>query len=340
MKLRTYIIRRLLLMIPTLFGVTLLIFAVLQFFTPVQRASLYVKDEKGARTSIPLVMEKYHLNDPGHIQYFYWMSAVLQGNLGWSQTCHMPVLDALLGAAPVTLEVVMFPIFTIIFAGIWLGVVSATHQDKPVDHVTRVLAIVGWSLPSFWLGIVLLSIFFGWFSIFPPGRLNQDIILDGFVSYTGLYTIDGLLNGRLDVSLNALEHLVLPTFTMTVVSIGGMVRVVRSSMLEALGKSYITAARAKGLGRKEVINKHARRNALIPAVTISGLLVASLITGVVITETIFNIQGLGYIAARGAIGLDIPLVYGFGLFVGIIFVVANLIVDITYAYIDPRIKLE
>lgn len=339
MGLRTYIIRRTLLIIPTLIGVTLLIFAVIQLFSPTQRASLFVRDIRGT-TDLPQIIEKYHLNDPVYIQYFYWMREVLQGNLGYSETMHLPVLDALLAAAPATIELVMFSIPLIVFTGIWLGVISATHRNKPVDHATRIMAIIGWSLPTFWLGMLLLAVFFGWFGMFPPGRLDQNLNLDGFVKYTGLYSIDGLLNGRLDVTLNALEHIVLPTFTLTAVIIALIVRVMRSSMLEALGKGYITAARAKGLEMKEVINKHARRNALIPTITISGLLAAGLLTGVVITESVFIYKGLGFLAARAAIQLDIPLVLGFALFVGIVFVVANLLVDITYAYVDPRIRLE
>lgn len=338
MGMRAYIIRRILLMIPTLIGVTLLIFAVLQLFSPTQRASLFVTSVKGTQEIEELII-KYHLNDPVYIQYFYWMSAVLQGNLGWSQTMRMPVLSALVQAAPATIEVVMFSIPLIVFLGIWLGVLSATHRNKPVDHVTRVGAIVAWSLPTFWLGMLLLAIFFGWFGIFPPGRLDQNINLDGFAQYTGLYSIDGLLNGRLDVTLNALQHVVLPTVTLTVVILALIVRVMRSSMLEALGKGYITTARAKGLKMSDVINRHARRNALIPAITISGLLAAGLLTGVVITESVFIYKGLGFLAARAAIQLDLPLVLGFALLVGIIFVVANLIVDVTYAFVDPRIRL-
>lgn len=339
MGLRSYIIRRLLLMIPTLIGVTLLIFAVIQLFSPTQRASLFVRDVRGL-DQIETIIQKYHLNDPVYIQYFFWMSEVVQGNLGWSVTMRMPVLNALLQAAPATIEVVMFSIPLIVFLGIWLGVLSATHRDKPVDHATRILSIVGWSLPTFWLGMLLLAVFFGWWGMFPPGRLDQNIDLEGFVQYTGLYSIDGLLNARLDVTLNALEHIVLPTLTLTAVIIALIVRVMRSSMLEALGKGYITAARAKGLKMNDVINKHARRNALIPAITISGLLAAGLLTGVVITETVFIYKGLGFLAARAAIQLDIPMVLGFALLVGIIFVVANLIVDITYAYVDPRIRLD
>lgn len=343
MGLRTYIIRRLLLLIPTLIGVSLLIFAVIQLFSPVQRAALFVTDVKGTM-DIETIMTKYHLNDPVYIQYIYWLQAVITGNLGWSESSNMPVLPAMMKAFPATVELVLLSIPLTIILGVKLGIASAVHRDKPIDHATRILAIIGWSLPTFWLGLLLLSVFFGILGWFPPMRL--DIATEAFVrspeftKYTGLNMIDGLLNGRPDISVEALKHLVLPTITLTTISIALIIRVMRSSMLESLGKGYITMARAKGLSEKEVVNKHAQRNALIPTITLAGLLAAGMINGVVITETVFTYKGIGYWAAKAAIATDIPAVLGFALFTGIIFVIANLLVDITYAYVDPRIRLD
>ncbi|MDH5770400.1 MAG: ABC transporter permease, partial [Candidatus Bathyarchaeota archaeon] len=237
-----------------------------------------------------------------------------------------------------------------ILVGIYLGVLSAVHKDRLIDQATRALSIIGWSLPSFWLGIMLLSFAFAATrslplpgGLFPPGRLDlgtQSIVNSAsFVKYTGLVTIDGLLNGNIWITLDGLRHLVLPVVTLTTIQIALIVRVMRSSMLEALGKGYIISARAKGLAKKTVINKHARRNALIPVVTLSGLLIAGMVTGVIITETVFAFPGIGRFAADAALQLDLPAVLGFGLLTGIVFVVANLIVDILYAYIDPRIRL-
>jgi peptide/nickel transport system permease protein len=196
---------------------------------------------------------------------------------------------------------------------------------------------------------MLIAIFFGALGWFPPERMSTDVHNYIYVSgkwqtYTGLLTIDGLLNGQLWITLDALKHLVLPTISLTAINIALIIRVMRSSMLEALGKGYIVAARAKGLSNIEVINKHARRNALIPVVTLSALLVAGMITGVVITETVFAINGIGRFAADAAVShggaVDVPAVLGFTLFAGIVFIIANLIVDITYAYLDPRIRLD
>lgn len=350
MGLRSYLIRRILLVIPTLIGVTLLIFAVIQFFSPIDRASLFITDIKGT-SDLDAIIAKYHLNDPVYLQYLYWLQAVLSGNLGWSYSSNMPVLKAMLKAFPTTAELVLISIPVIVLGGIKLGVASAVHRDKLIDHATRFLAIIGWSLPTFWLGLILLAVFFGGLHWFAPGRLgttSEDFVNNPtlFTQFTGIMMIDGPLNGRPDIALEALQHLVLPTITLTIISIAMIIRVMRSSMLEALSKGYITMARAKGLTEKEVINKHAQRNALIPTITLSGLLAAGMLNGVVITETVFQYKGLGYWAAKAALaaggtgGSDVPAVLGFALFTGILFVIANLIVDITYAYIDPRIRLE
>ncbi|MBA7688919.1 Dipeptide transport system permease protein DppB [subsurface metagenome] len=218
------------------------------------------------------------------------------------------------------------------------------HRDKPVDHFTRVLAIVGWSLPTFWFGLILLMIFYGYFQgLFPPEALGYKahtfVNSAEFVRYTRVNSIDALLNGELWIFVDAIRHLVLPVITLTVVQIALVMRIMRSSMLEAMGKGYVLTARAKGAAWKTVIKKHARRNALIPVVTVSGWLFALMMAGVVITETIFNRKGLGWWWARAATQLDIPSVLMAVLFNGILFVVTNLIVDILYAYIDPRVRL-
>jgi len=342
-SLRVYVARRLLLLIPTLIGMTLLIFAITQLFDPIERASLYVTDPRQAR-SVQDIIEKYGLDKPFYIQYFNWLMQMLSGNLGWSQSLHMRVLDAIITRFPATAELVIFSVPLIILGGIFLGKISAVKRNTVIDHACRVMAIIGWSLPSFWLGIMLLAIFYGGLSIFPPGRLSvwaENLVRSGeFKTYTGLYTVDAIINLNWPVFIDAIYHLILPVITLTTINIALIMRVMRSSMLEQLGRMYITAAKARGLDSKTVINKHATRNALIPVVTLSGLLTAGMLSGAVITETVFEFKGVGYFAARAAVQLDIPAVIGFALFAGILFVIANLIVDILYAYIDPRIRLR
>jgi len=342
-----FIIRRLLLVIPTLIGCTLLIFAVTQMINPYIRAQLYITSEKQL-FHIDDIIEKYGLRDPFYVQYGRWMSEILKGNLGWSKVANQPVLTAMLRRFPATLELVLYSAPLTIILGIYLGVKSAVHKDTWIDHLTRSTAIIGWSLPSFWFAIILIAIFYvglGWFAPHRLGTTAQMFVNSGnFTKYTGLNTIDGLLNGQLWITLDALRHLVLPVTVLVVIQIALIIRVMRSSMLEALNKGYIIAARAKGLKNIDVINKHARRNALIPVVTLSALLVAGMICGVVITETIFAINGIGRFAADAAISrggaVDMPAILGFTLFTGLVFMITNLLVDIAYAYLDPRIRLE
>ncbi len=344
MGLTTYIIRRLILIIPVILGVVILIFAISTLIPVRSRAMLYITSPRQL-DRIDEIIEKYHLNDPVYVQFGIWLNELLHGNLGWSQSNRppKPVAECIITKFPATFELVMFAIPITIFLGIYLGVISAIHKDTIVDHVTRFFAIIGWSLPSFWLAILLIAIFYvdlGWF--LAPGRVSNPQLLPttGFHPITGVYTIDGILNGRLDVTIDALRHLVMPVTVLVVIQVALFIRVMRSSMLEALAKGYIITARAKGLKEKEVINRHARRNALIPVVTLAGLMVAGMITGVVITETVFGVHGLGQWAANAAINTDVPSVLGFAMFTAIVFVLANLIVDILYAYIDPRIRLD
>ena len=343
--LKAYVVRRLIMLVPIMIGVTLLIFAITQLFEPIARASIYVNPIRVRDWNA--VIERYGLNDPVYVQYFRWLNEVLRGNFGYSQETRSFVVKGLLTKIPATAELVLYSAPFIIILGIYLGVKSAVHKDKAIDHMTRIVAIIGWSLPSFWSAIILLSIFYGIFGMFPPGRLGntaQHFITTGaregtYHMYTGLHTIDGILNGELWITWDALNHLVLPCANLTLIQIALLIRVMRSSMLEALGKGYVVTARAKGLAEKEVINKHARRNAMIPVITLSALLIAGMLTGVIITETVFNIPGIGATAAAAAIHHDTPFVLAFAMFAAVLFVTTNLLVDILYAYIDPRIRL-
>jgi ABC-type dipeptide/oligopeptide/nickel transport system permease component len=343
LELRAYIVRRLLLLIPVLFGVSVVIFALLQLFSPIERATLYVTDPKQL-SGLPEIIERYGLDNPVWSQYGTWINQVFHGNFGWSRVANMSVVDAIWHFLPTTVELAIFAVPLIIFGGIFLGSKAAAHKDRAIDHATRLGAIVGWSLPTFWLGLVLLMVFYGYFSgLLPPERLSTDtsIIVHSasFHQYTHINTIDAILNANARVLADALRHLVLPVITLTVVNIAFIMRLMRSSMLESLGKGYILTARAKGLDERTVVNKHARRNALIPVLTISGYLFAAIVSGVVITESIFNFKGLGWWAWQSAVRLDIPSVLGFAMFSAVLFVLTNLVVDLLYARVDPRVRL-
>jgi len=344
MGLRTYVIRRLLLSIPVLFGAVLLIFAVVQFLPIGLRATLFIQDPRQVRF-IDQIIAEHGLDQPVYVQFYYWLRAVLvEQNLGLDRNAE-PVFNAMMARLPATVEIVMFASPLIVLVGLYLGVLSGANKDKLVDHGSRILAIMGTSLPSFWFGIVLLSIFYAGLGWFPPSRWGQEV--NKFITapnttwtwYTRLITIDSLINGEYWIFVDGIRHLVLPVTILTLLNSAVIVRVTRSSMLESLGKDYITAAKAKGLSKREVVNRHARRNALIPAITISGLMIASLFTGVTITETVFNMGGIGQYAAESARVLDIPPVIGYTLLSAVAFVLSNLVVDILYAYVDPRIRL-
>jgi peptide/nickel transport system permease protein len=306
--------------------VTLFIFGITMMFSPVERASLYVTSAR-QMSDIPLIIETYGLDQPFFVQYGNWISQVFSGNLGWSRVVGMPVWDAIWSFLPATLELAIFATPIIILMGIFLGTQAAARKDRPVDHGTRVMAIFGWSLPTFWLGLILLMVFYGYFrGLLPPSRLGiqMDMVVNN-------------LNGP--VLLDALRHLVLPVITLSVTQVAFIMRLMRSSMLESLGKGYILTARAKGLAERVVVNKHARRNALIPVITVSGYVFAGMANGVVITETIFTYKGIGWWAWQSAVRLDIASVLGFALFNSVLFVLVNLVVDILYTRVDPRVRL-
>ena len=338
-----FIVRRLLLLPLVFFGVTLFIVLLMQVLSPYQRAAAYAQTENQAR-NLDAIIERYGLTDPWYMQYGRWLGQVAQGNFGYSRTSSEPVLTTIRTRFAPTVELSALAFLPIIGVGIWLGTAAALNRDRLIDQATRVISIVGWSLPTFVLGIWLLVVFYGGFGILEPGRISTNYLVEiasgGFRSYTGLLTLDSLLNGRLDIFWNALKHLVLPVFTLAVVSSAQIMRVMRSSLLDSLGQDYVRTARAKGLQERTVNRKHARRNALIPVITLSGFVVIGLINGVVITETIFNFPGLGQWSAQAAVNLDYAAVLGFAVFTAIIVVLGNLLVDIMYGVIDPRIRYD
>lgn len=323
------------------FGVTLFIVLLMQVLSPFQRAAAFAQTENQAR-NLGAIIERYCLDCPWYVQYGNWLKQVSQGNMGYSRTSSEPVLTTLRKRFPPTLELSLFAFMPIIGVGIWLGTAAALNRDKLIDQVTRVLAIVGFSLPTFVLGIWLLVIFYGGLGILEPGRISTKFLIQiasgGFRHFTGLLTLDALLNGRLDIFWDALKHLILPVVTLAVISSAQIMRVMRSSLLDALSQDYVRTARAKGLQESIVNRKHARRNALIPVITLTGFVLIGLINGVIITETIFNFPGLGQWSAQAAVNLDYAAILGFAVFTAVIVVLGNLVVDIMYGVIDPRIR--
>lgn len=449
-----YIVRRLLLVPLILLGVSILIFGVIQFLGPIERASLYVRDLPKTEGAIEAIIRKYGLDKPIYEQYWIWLvgreqegteqvhamlivtdqgaakaeeirnaivqgepgtlrdrfmqmagqysthesaakggelnfffrgqhpeiervafslpigqvspvfegpaghyivyvvdykpnylvGGILRGNLGYSQTARQTVGELITSRFPATLELALWAALPVVGGGVVLGVIAAVNHNRLLDQIARVFSIIGWSFPTFVFGLLALLVFYvvlGWFE---PGRLSQEmsnvVNSPDFHLYTNILTIDSLANGRFDVFLDVLRHLALPVITLSYLHWALMLRVTRSSMLEVLRQEYITTARAKGLAERVVIRKHALPNALMPVVTLGGMTVVGLLGGVVITETVFNYPGIGRAAATAAVRLDIVAVLGFTLFIGFILVLANLVVDVLYAVIDPRVRLD
>ena len=337
-----YIVRRLLQLPIILFGVTLLIFAMLMLVTPYERLALYLADQPERTSDVNALVNLYGLDDPLPVQYARWMGRVLQGDLGFSYRGHQPVVQALLQHLPPTVELALWSVIPIMVVGIRLGVLAAVNQNKPVDHAVRIFSIVGWSFPIYVFGLMALMIFYAKLDWFPAGRLSEWALrvveAPGYLQITRMNTFDSLINGRFDIFLDALRHLVLPVISLSYLSWALILRVTRSSMLEALRQDYVTTARAKGLPESVVINKHVRKNAMIPVATIGGLTIIGLMGGVVITETVFNLHGLGWFFADSALHLDVVSVLGFTLFNAVLVVLGNLGADILYAYLDPRVR--
>jgi peptide/nickel transport system permease protein len=351
-----YIIRRLLILPVILVGVTMLVFVMLSMLTPYERASLYVSDIPKRQGAIEGIIAKYGLDDPIPVQYWRWMvgvtdadtgevtGGILRGDMGFSKVGKSSVAEVIQRRLPATAELALWAAIPLIGLAVWMGIQAAVHHNKLIDQILRVFAIIGWSLPTFVLGLILLMVFYAQLDWFPPERLSgwasQAVQSAEFTRFTQMNTLDSLLNLRFDIFLDSLRHLILPVITLSVISWAFLLRVTRSSMLDVLRQDYMTTARAKGLGERTVIRGHAVPNALIPVITVGGLTLIGLFNGVVITETVFNYPGLGSFMAEAATALDVVSVLGMTLFSSFVLVFGNLVVDVLYGVVDPRIRLQ
>ena len=341
-----YIIRRLLILPIILLGITLIIFSMIWMLGPDRLLASYIKSPEALKTpdAKERLIAKYGLDQPIPTQYLKWLGNILKGDFGYSNIAKKPVQEAIAERLPYTLELAMWAIIPVIVGGIWLGVISGTHHNQPLDHGIRIFSLIGWSMPDFVFGLLILLLFYTVLGWFPPGYLSyeSEAILRSaeWHKYTNMATIDSILNLNFGVFIDAFRHLIGPILTIAYLWWAYVLRITRSSMLEVLKKDYIRTARAKGLSENVVINKHARKNALIPVVTVAGGMLVSLLAGVVIVESVFNRPGLGRFTANAATQLDYFSILGSALVFSIILVLVNLIVDISYAFIDPRIRLS
>ncbi|MBP2646152.1 MAG: ABC-type transporter, integral rane subunit [Firmicutes bacterium] len=329
-----YIIRRLLLLIPILLGVSLATFVVMHAFTT--DPTEIILGQHATAEKVAALRIELGLNKPIYVQYWDYLSSALQGDLGRSVITKTSITAELVKRFPATVELSLVAMIIASVVGIVAGVISAVKQNSVWDYGTMVAALLGVSMPIFWLGlmmIILFSVILGWFPA--SGRIGIGLEPEHI---TGLYVLDALMTGNLSSFWDAFKHLVLPGIALGAYSAAIIARMTRATMLETIRQDYIRTARAKGLKERVVIVKHALRNALIPIVTVIGLQLGQLMAGAVLTETVFSWPGIGSYVVDGIMASDYPRVQGTVLLIGTIYVLANLAVDIMYSYLDPRIQ--
>jgi dipeptide transport system permease protein len=339
----TFTLRRLIMLPVVLFAISLIIVGMLQFIPAERRAANFVRSERELR-NIDRVISDYGFDKPFYVQYWAWLREVLQGNLGYSKGEGETVLASLQKRLPVSAELAFFAFVPILLVGIWLGTVAALNRGGFWDNLISNFSIISWSLPQFVFGIFLLVMLYGLAGLFGLGRVSnsyiEEIARGTITTPTGFMTVDALLNGRPDMFFNALSHLVLPVLTIVVTSVGQIIQVMRDAMLEVMPKDYVRTAKAKGLAPNKVAYKHILKNAVIPVITVTGLLFSGIITGVTIVETIFGFNGLGAFFTSAAATFDTPAVLGFSLLIALVVLISNLITDLLYGLFDPRIRYD
>ena len=332
-----FMARRLLLACLVLAIVSVTTFA-LSHAVPGDPISLVLGDRQADNPEVRAALERrWGLDKPLPLQYFYYVGNLLQGDWGESIASRTPVAQELRNRVPATIELSLFALAFAITFGVPLGIIAALNHDRWPDHVARFITLIGTSIPVFWLGLLLLYVFFYQLKWLPgPGRL--DVGMRPPPTITGMVTVDALVQGDWNVFWAALSRLILPAIVLGSFSMGILARMLRSSLLASLGDDYVRTARAKGLAEQSVVTSHAMRNALIPTVTVLGLTTAGLLAGAVLTETIFSWPGVGSFAVAAALRRDYPALLGVTFVVAVIYVMVNLLVDVAYGLLDPRIR--
>ncbi|KMY50985.1 ABC transporter permease [Peribacillus loiseleuriae] len=330
----TYTIRRLLMLIPVLFGMTIVVFFIIRAI-PGDPAQV-ILGQQATKEAMAQLTEKLGLNDPWYVQFFHYVKGLLSGDLGESLRSSAPIKDEIWPYLAATLELSLVAMLIAIFIGVNAGIISAWFQNSWFDYTAMILALIGISIPVFWLGLMeqwAFSLELGWLP--STGREN---VRDPVEVVTNLYLIDTLIAGRFDQFGEVIRHLILPSLALATIPMAIIARITRSSMLEVMRSDYIRTARAKGMRMFFVVYKHSLKNAVIPVLTVIGLQVGLLLGGAILTETIFGWPGIGRYIYE-AIGFrDYPVIQSGILIIATIFILINLVVDLLYVAIDPRIK--
>jgi len=335
--LRTFLIRRLSLLGFVLLGVSALTFFI-SHVVPADPARLAAGPHASAE-QVQQLREQLGLDRPLLEQYGMYLSGLLRGDFGYSLFSRRSVAEDLKDYFPATLELTAAAMLICLTVGIPLGVLSAVHKDRLLDHVGRVVCIGGVGIPIFWLALLFQLFFYRWLDILPAGG-RIDPGLSPPQTITGLYTLDSLLTGNWEVLRSSLSYLILPAITLAFASLAWVARVTRISMLETLGQDYVRTARGKGMPERSVIYVHALRNALIPTVTLVGLQTGALLAGAFLVEIIFSWPGIGYYTVNAILAMDFNAIMSTTLLVAVVYTITNLAVDIVYVALDPRISYQ
>lgn len=330
-----YIIRRLLLAVPVIIGVTFVAYAMMLFTGDPTSA---LAGEHATPELRQAIRERYGLDDPIYIQYWRFISQLVQGDLGTSIMTKTPVVTELKQFMPATIELALAAMIIAVIVGIPLGVIAAYRHNTFIDLNTTILALIGVSMPIFWLALMLLWVFGLKLDWFPTtGRIDSSVELN---TITNLYVLDSVLTLNLDALISSLHHIALPAIALATIPTAFIARITRSSMLDVLNAEYIRTARAKGVLEFTVVNRHGLKNAMLPVITVIGLQTGFLLAGAILTETIFAWPGMGRWIVNAIVARNFPVVQAGVLVFALVFVFVNITVDISYAWFDPRIRYQ
>jgi len=333
-----FLLRRLAAFLLLAVGITFVVFALTQLVPSNAVATNLGEQAAGNPAAVAAFKRHYGLDKPLPLRYALYLEHVVQGDLGQSSLTHEAVTHDLGLFIPATAELAVLSVLIAAVLGITFGVIAALRRNRPTDHVLRVVSLGGISMPTFWIGLIALYVGFfrlGWF----PGASRLDPGTTEPPHVTGLYTIDALLAGQWGIAAQALHHLVLPALVLAAFNVSLLTRYTRSAVLEVVGNDYVRAARAKGLPERIVVTRYILRAALPSVVTVLGLVFANVLTGAVLVEKIFSWPGIGQYAYQAAVNLDVPAIAGVSLFVAIVYITINFVVDVLYGVIDPRIRI-
>jgi peptide/nickel transport system permease protein len=350
MVLFKFVLRRLLLAVVAFLVITAVLYGIMMLAPAEARAMMYLPPSGGGSdvNLLKTIIREHGLDDPYPVQYTRWLFNLVRGDWGWSSTMSEDVLAALVKRTPVTVELTLYSVLLFIPIGLISGVVAGWKRGRPIDHGLRLVAFIGTSIPSFIMGLILLAIFYVSLHWFMPGRISianeLDVRSDAFRTITGLLTIDGLLNSRPDITVDALRHLALPVFSLGLAHWGTLMRVTRTTIIEELDKEYVVAAWGRGLPYTLAVWRHALRNAMVPALNSSALSAAALVTGVFVVEIVFSLPGVSKLLTQQApayaflVAPDVSAMMGFAVYGMLMVLPLMVILDFLQAVIDPRIR--